>query len=277
MQPDPTLSLNDGTAFPKMGFGTWRLDDAAATEMVGHAIGCGYRLIDTAKAYDNETGVGQAVRAAEVDRDALFITSKVWNDDHGYDATLRAFDGSMQRLGLEVMDLYLIHWPVPEAGLFEDSWKALVRLKSEGRVRQIGVSNFRAPDLDRIIDDSGVTPAVNQIELHPRFQQRSLRALHERLGIRTESWSPLGQGNLDDDPVLAGIAARLGKSVPQVVLRWHLEQGLIAIPRSGTPAHIAANRAILDFTLSEEDHMAIARLDTGAGRIGPDPSTFTDA
>ena len=231
----PTIMLNDGRRIPQIGFGVWKLPDARAPDVVGHALRTGYRHIDTAHAYNNEAGVGRAVREAELPREEVWITTKLWNAFHGYDEALRAFDRSLERLGLNHVDLYLVHWPVPMEGKYIETWKALVRLHEEGRARSIGVSNFLEEHLERIVGETGVAPAVNQIELHPRFQQRAYRDHHERMGVRIESWSPLGQGNVMEDERLLAIGAKHGKSPGQVVLRWHLDQDLIVIPRSKTP------------------------------------------
>lgn len=270
----PAIALADGRAMPQLGLGVFTIDDAVAAETVRTALGLGYRAVDTAKIYGNETGVGRGIRDSGLPRDAVFVTTKVWNDDQGFDATLRAFDASAARLGLDAVDLYLIHWPAPQQGLALDTWKALIRLREEGRARSIGVSNFREADLRAIIDATGVTPAVNQVELHPRFQQKALRAVHSDLGIATQAWSPLGKGRLLDDPALARIAARHGRTPAQVVLRWHLDLGTIAIPKSGNPSRIAENFAVFDFRLDADDMAAIEALDTPDGRTGPDPDSF---
>ncbi|GLS43171.1 hypothetical protein GCM10007884_11560 [Methylobacterium brachythecii] len=203
------------------------------------------------------------------------MTTKLWNDHQGYDATLGAFDESLGRLGLDAVDLYLIHWPCPQRDRCVDTWRAFAHLKQQGRVRSIGVSNFNADHLERIIDETGVVPAVNQIELHPHFQQRALREVHARLGIVTESWSPLGQAKGLSDPALVEIARRHGRSPAQIVLRWHLDNGLVAIPKSATPSRIAENFSVFDFALTAEDQAAIAALDDVDGRIGPDPASFS--
>lgn len=270
----PVIGLADGQAIPQLGFGVYQLADEQASEIVGAAIDAGYRSIDTAAIYGNEGGVGRALRGSVVSRRELFVTTKLWNDRQGFDATLRAFEESLAALGLDDVDLYLIHWPCPERGRYVETWKALVRLKEEGRARSIGVSNFQPEHLERIIGETGSVPVVNQIELHPRFQQPALRAFHARHGIATESWSPLGRGQGLADPVLGDIARRHGRTPAQVVLRWHIESGLIAIPKTATPARIVENHDIFDFDLSPEDHAAIAGLDRPDGRIGPDPATF---
>lgn len=274
MTPSPLIPLADGSHIPQLGFGVYQLADERAPEIVGEAIAVGYRSIDTAAIYGNEGGVGRALRANVVPRSDLFITTKVWNDRQGFDETLRAFDESVTALGLDDVDLYLIHWPCPERGRYLETWRALIRLKEEGRARSIGVSNFMPEHLERIIGETGVVPVVNQIELHPHFQQRALRAFHARHGIVTESWSPLGQGRELNDPVLSAIAQRHGRSPAQVVLRWHIENGLVVIPKTATSARIRENYDVFGFTLTTEDHEAFAALDRPDGRIGPDPETF---
>ncbi|WP_304178140.1 aldo/keto reductase [Phenylobacterium aquaticum] len=267
------LTLNDGRALPQVGLGVWQTPADTTADTVEVALAAGYRAVDTAAVYRNEKGVGEGFRRSGLARDAVFITTKLWNENQGFDAALAAFDKSLGRLGLDFVDLYLIHWPAPTQDLYLDSWKALVRLKEEGRAKSIGVSNFAIPHLERIIGETGVTPAVNQIELHPRFQQADLRGFHAAKGILTESWSPLGQGKTLDDPTLVAIAARHGKTAAQVVIRWHVQLGLIVIPKSVTPSRIAENLDVFGFELSAQDMAAIAGLD-GAGRIGPDPAAF---
>jgi 2,5-diketo-D-gluconate reductase A len=264
------VTLNDGRPMPQLGLGVWRTPAEDAERVVAAALDAGYRAVDTASAYNNEDGVGRGLAGRDV-----FLTTKLWNSDQGYDAALRAFDASAARLGRDGVDLYLIHWPAPKKGLFVDSWKALVRLRQEGRAKSIGVSNFTEAHLERIIGETGVVPAVNQVELHPRFQQTALRAFHQRHGIRTESWSPLGQGRLLEDPVLGDIARRSGKTPAQVIIRWHIESGLIVIPKTVNPARLAQNIAVFDFRLDAAAMAAIAGLDSPEGRIGPDPMTAT--
>lgn len=272
MTQQPYLTLNDGVAIPQVGLGVWQVPNDVVTDVVLTALDAGYRHIDTAKIYGNEEGVGEALRRTSVPREEIFVTTKVWNSDHGYDSTLRAFDESLGRLGLETLDLYLIHWPVPFRDTYVDTWKALVALKQQGRVRSIGVSNFHALYLDRIIGETGVTPSVNQVELHPRFQQHELRRYHAEHGIVTESWSPSGSGRLLDNAVLADIARKHGRSVAQVIFRWHVQEGLIVIPKSVTPSRIVENFAIFDFALDAEDMEKIAGLNAADGRNGPDPA-----
>ena len=269
------LTFNDGRTIPQVGLGVWQTPNDTAVQVVKTALDAGYRHIDTAAAYRNEKGVGEGIKASGLSREDLFVTTKLWNDNQGHDETLVAAEKSLGRLGLEYLDLYLIHWPAPAKGLYVESWKALVRLQQEGRVKSIGVSNFAAEHLDRIIGETGVAPAINQIELHPRFQQRALREANAARGVLTESWSPLGQGQLLSDPVIAGIAARHGKTPAQVIIRWHVDSGLVVIPKSVTPERIIQNFGVFDFQLDEADKAAIAGLDSEAGRIGPDPLTAT--
>jgi 2,5-diketo-D-gluconate reductase A len=270
----PTIRLNDGNAMPQVGFGVWRVSNAEAGTTLAEAVKAGYRSIDTASIYGNEEGVGEAIRAVSLPREELFITTKVWNDRQGYDSTLRAFDESLARLKLDHVDLYLIHWPVAGSEAYRDTWRALIKLKQEGRAKSIGVSNFLVPHLQRLIDETGVTPAINQIELHPRFQQKELSAFHKANGIATECWSPLGQGKILRDETLAAIGRKYGKTPAQVILRWHIDNGFVVIPKSVTPSRIRENVDVFDFTLDADDRRAIEGLDSAAGRVGPDPSVF---
>ena len=240
--------------------------------MVRTALAAGYRHIDTAAIYVNEAGVGEGLRASELDRGDVFVTTKLWNVDQGFDSTLNAFDHSVKRLGVDYLDLYLIHWPSPRRDLYVDTWRAMARLQADGRVRSIGVSNFNAEQLQRLVGETGVTPVLNQVELHPHFQQRALSETHAALGIATESWSPLGQGQALSDPVIAAIAARHGRTPAQIIIRWHLDTGHIAIPKSVTPTRIAENFDVFGFKLEAADLAAIAGLDSPDGRIGPDPT-----
>jgi diketogulonate reductase-like aldo/keto reductase len=270
----PDVRLNDGAMMPQLGFGVFQVTDEEAEHAVEVALRDGYRSVDTASAYGNEEGTGRALRASGLPREELFITTKLWNSDQGYDQTLRAFDASMRRLGLDYLDLYLIHWPMPGHDTYMDTWRAFEKLKEEGRIRSIGVSNFTIDTLRRVMDESGTVPAVNQIELHPYFQQEELRAFHREHGIHTEAWAPLGQGQgLLDDPVLARIAEAHGRTPAQVVLRWHLQIGNVVIPKSVTPRRIAENIDVFGFDLGPDDMKAIGELDKGA-RVGPDPATF---
>ena len=271
----PSLPLSDGRAIPQVGLGVWRTPEGAAAEVVATALRAGYRHVDTASIYGNETGVGEGLRASGVPRGDVFLTTKVWNEDQGYDETLAAYEASARRLGIDYADLYLIHWPSAHRGRYVDTWRALVRLREEGRVRSIGVSNFQPEHLARIVEETGVAPVLNQVEVHPDFPQTALRAEHARLGIATESWSPLGQGKLLDDPVIGEVAARHGRTPAQVIVRWHLDNGLVVIPKSVNPARIAENLAVFDFALDADDLARIATLENPRGRIGPDPMTAT--
>lgn len=271
----PELTLNDGLTIPQLGYGVWQVEDDVAEVVVGKAFDAGYRHIDTARIYGNESGVGRAIAASDIDRDHLFITTKLWNSDQGYESTLAAFEGSMERLGLETLDLFLIHWLQPKQGKYVDSWKALIELKKQGRVRSIGVSNFTVEALQEIIEATSVVPAINQVETHPYFNQAGLRDFEADNGILHESWSPLGQGQgLLEDTVLQDIAAKHGATPAQVVLAWHLALGNVVIPKSVTESRIVENWEALNVTLETEDIEAIDSLDQGAeGRIGADPAT----
>ncbi|MEV7781918.1 aldo/keto reductase [Kitasatospora sp. NPDC088351] len=284
MSKIPSITLNNGSQIPQLGFGVWQVPDAEATAAVRNAIQAGYRSIDTAAIYENEAGTGQAITealAGGVAREDLYITTKLWNSgtrdwsgEQGRDAVLREFDASLAKLGLDYVDLYLIHWPRPMHGSFLNVWKGLEQLLAGGRVKSIGVSNFGAEQLTRLLDEASVAPVLNQVELHPYFPQGELRAFHAQHGIATEAWSPLGQGKeLLADPVLVKIAEKHGRTVAQVVLRWHLQSGIIAIPKSVTPARIKENLDVTGFELDAADLTAIAGIATGE-RIGPDPQSF---
>jgi 2,5-diketo-D-gluconate reductase A len=269
----PRVTLNNGVEMPQLGFGVFQISNEDVTDAVLAALEWGYRSIDTAAGYYNEVGVGQAIASSGVPRGELFITTKLANDDHGYDSALRAFDESLERLAMDYVDLYLIHWPVPTRNRYVETWRALERIYSEGRSRSIGVSNFLIPHLQRLLDETEVTPAVNQIEIHPYLQQQELRRFGLEHGILPEAYSPLAQGEVLRDPVITGLAERYGKTPAQVVLRWHLQSGNIVIPKSNTPARIKENFEIFDFELSTADIRAIDGLDRGA-RTGADPATF---
>lgn len=269
----PNLTLNNGLEMPQLGFGVFQIPEPETFDAVTRALDAGYRSIDTAAAYRNERAVGKAIAASSLDRDELFVTTKLWNSQQGYDSTLRAFDASMGRLGLDSLDLYLIHWPVPARDLYSDTWRAFELLYAEGRIQAIGVSNFQVDHLKRLFADHGVVPAVNQIELHPYLQQAELRDFHAEQGIVTEAWSPIAQGAVLDDPVITGIAGELGKSPAQVVLRWHLQLANVVIPKSVTPARIVENTELFDFELSDDQMVAIAGLERDF-RTGPHPDRF---
>ncbi|MCB8820976.1 aldo/keto reductase [Microvirga rosea] len=275
MSEQPYIPLHDGRSIPQVGLGVWQTPDDVAVSAVQAAVEAGYRHVDTAAVYENERGVGEGLRAADVSRGDVFVTTKLWNANQGYDATLAAFDESLKRLGVEYVDLYLIHWPAPHRNLYLDTWRAFVRLKEEGRAKSIGVSNFEAEHLDRIIGETGVAPVLNQIELHPRFQQKALREAHAERGIVTQSWSPLGQGTVLQDPVIAAIAAKHDRTPAQVIIRWHLDNNLVVIPKSVTPGRIVENFDVFGFRLDEDDLNRIAKLDAADGRIGPNPMTAT--
>jgi 2,5-diketo-D-gluconate reductase A len=271
----PRISFSDGHTIPQVGLGVWQTPNDVAVTAVKAALEAGYRHVDTAAIYGNEEGVGEGMRASGVPREEVFLTTKLWNDAQGHDSALRAFDESLKRLGTDYVDLYLIHWPSAHRGLYVDSWKALVRLKEEGRARSIGVSNFNADHLERIIGETGVAPVLNQIELHPDFPQKALRSVHEKNGIRTESWSPLGQGHLLNHPTITALAGKLGRTPAQVIIRWHIQNGLIVIPKSVTPSRIVENFQVFDFELDGEAMQALDSLERTDGRIGPDPATAT--
>jgi len=273
--PNLPLSTGAGTIdIPQLGFGVWQVPDDEVDAAVATALEVGYRSIDTARLYGNEEGVGRAIAATELSRDDLFITTKVWNDDHGFDSTLAAFDASMGRLGLDVLDLFLIHWPTPARDRYVDTWKALLKLRDDGRVRAVGVCNFEVEHLQRLHDETGELPAINQVELHPYLQQAELREFHAAHGVLTEAWSPLASGgSVLDDPVVRGIAEKHGVTPAQAILRWHLQVGNVVIPKSVTPSRIAENFDVFGFELDDDDLAAFAPLDRGE-RTGPDPVAF---
>ncbi|AOP48911.1 aldo/keto reductase [Streptomyces lydicus] len=274
MSKVPAITLNNGTVMPQLGFGVWQIPDDEAFTSVGQALETGYRSIDTAAIYGNEEGTGKALAASGIPREELFVTTKLWNSEQGYDATLRAFDTSLGKLGLEYVDLYLIHWPLPSRDNYVATYKAFEKIQAEGRAKAIGVSNFQPAHLERLLAETSVVPAVNQIELHPQFQQAESRDFHARHGIATEAWSPLGQGKgLLEDPTIGRLAAKHGRTAAQVVLRWHLQIGNVVIPKSVTPSRIAENIDVFGFELDADDLAALAGLDAGK-RLGPDPATF---
>ncbi|NYD78755.1 aldo/keto reductase [Arthrobacter cupressi] len=274
MTSTPNLTFNDGNSIPQLGYGVWQVADDVAEKVVRQAFEAGYRHIDTAKIYGNEAGVGRAIAASGLKPEDLFITTKLWNADQGYESTLEAFESSLDRLGLATLDLYLIHWMQPKRDKYVDTWKALIELQKSGRVKSIGVSNFSKEGLQRLIDETGVVPAIHQIELHPFFNQAELREFNAANGILTQAWSPLGQGGeLLADETIAGIAAKHGATPAQVVIAWHLAIGNVVIPKSVTESRIVENFAALGVTLDAADIEAINGLDRGAeGRIGPDPA-----
>ena len=269
----PRLPLGGGEEIPQLGFGVFQVPPKDTTEVVVRALEAGYRHIDTAAAYQNEAGVGQALRASGLDRDEVFVTTKCFNDDHGYEEAKHALHSSLDQLEMSHVDLYLIHWPVPAQDRYVETWKAFIEMQQEGLTRSIGVSNFQPAHLARLADETGVTPAINQVELHPRLQQAGLRREHADRGILTEAWSPLAQGQVLDDPVITEIAQAQGKTPGQVVLRWHLQLGNVVIPKSVTPERIEENLDVFGFELSDEEMEQIESLDAGE-RTGPDPDTF---
>jgi len=269
----PSIELRGGVEIPQLGFGVFQVPPEETAEATTRALLAGYRHVDTAAAYGNEAGVGQAIHAAGLDRDEVFVTTKCFNDSHGYDQSQRALKESLDRLEMEHVDLYLIHWPVPSQDRYVETWRGLIAAQEQGLARAIGVSNFQPAHLARIVDETGVTPAVNQIELHPRLQQPGLRREHADRGIVTEAWSPLAKGQVLDDPVIVGIAETHERTPAQVVIRWHLQLGNVVIPKSVTPERIEENLAVFDFHLSESEMAAFEPLDI-AERTGPDPDTF---
>ncbi|MFF9395309.1 aldo/keto reductase [Streptomyces griseoluteus] len=270
----PPIILNNGVEMPQLGFGVWQVPDDEAERAVTTALETGYRSIDTAAIYGNEEGTGKAIAASGVPREDLFVTTKLWNSDQGHDSTLRAFDTSLEKLGLDYLDLYLIHWPLPARDNYLDTYKAFEKLYSDGRIRAIGVSNFLPEHLERLIAETSVVPAVNQIELHPQLQQRAAREFDAEQGIATEAWSPLGQGKgLLEVPAIVAVARKHGRTPAQVVLRWHIQLGNIVIPKSVTPSRIKENIEVFDFSLDDEDLAAIGALNEDK-RLGPDPATF---
>jgi 2,5-diketo-D-gluconate reductase A len=270
----PSLLLNNGVDIPQLGYGVFKIPAEETTQAVLTAIAAGYRHIDTAAVYGNEAGVGEAVAQSGLMRDELFVTTKVWNTDQGYDLTMRAFDASLKRLGFDVVDLYLVHWPAPAQDRYLDTWRAMERLYLDGRIRAIGVSNFQPDHLRRLCQHTDTRPVINQVELHPYLQQADVRRANEELGVLTEAWSPIARGReVLTDPVVTALADKHGRTSAQVVLRWHIELGNVVIPKSVTPARIMENADLFSFSLDAEDMSALAGLDRGT-RTGPDPDRF---
>lgn len=268
----PGIALNDGKTIPQIGYGVWEVPNDQVAGTVVAAVEAGYRSIDTAQGYGNEEGVGRGIADCGLPREQLFITSKLRTGHQGYDATLKSFMESLDRLGLDYLDLFLIHWPVPKHDRYSDTWKAFIQLQRDGRIRSIGVSNFLPEHIERIVGDHGVAPAVNQVELHPEFQQRDLRAFHQRHDIVTECYSPLGRGAALKNEAIRTIAEKHGKSPAQAIIRWHVQQGLVVIPKSVNPDRIRANIDVFDFALDDEDMAAFAALDKADGKMLPDPA-----
>ncbi|MFI8597876.1 aldo/keto reductase [Kocuria koreensis] len=274
MATSPNITFNDGNQIPQLGYGVWQVEDDVAEKVVVQALDAGYRHVDTAKIYGNEAGVGRALAESDVDENDVFVTTKLWNDDQGYESTLEAFDASIERLGLtKPLDLYLIHWAQPANGKYLDTWKAFIELQKQGKVKSIGVSNFPEEQLREIINETGVTPAIHQIELHPYFNQEHMRRVNEELGIKTEAWSPLGQGgDVLKEKVVTDIAEKHDAQPGQVIIAWHLAIGNVVIPKSVTPERIVSNLASVDVRLSDEEVEAINGLTRDDGRIGMNPT-----
>jgi 2,5-diketo-D-gluconate reductase A len=266
-------NLNDGLKIPTVGFGTWKVSDTEAPSVVEDALAAGYRSIDTAAIYANETGVGTAIKNSNVDRAEIFLTTKVWNSEQGYDSTLRAMDASLRKLKTDYVDLYLIHWPMPAQDKYVATWKALNRLRTEGLARSIGVCNFNIDHLERLIGETGIVPVLNQVELHPYFQQKELREFHAKHNIATEAWSPLARGKLFEEKIIVDLAKKHNKAPSQIVLRWHFENGIIAIPKSSHTKRILENIDIFDFHLEASDLALISTIDHVNGRTSFDPAT----
>jgi 2,5-diketo-D-gluconate reductase A len=266
----PSVVLSDGARIPQLGLGVYKVADDEARTVVATALELGYRHVDTASFYGNEVGVGQALRASDVPRDDVFVTTKVWNTEQGYDETLRAFDASLDRLGTDHVELYLIHWPAPTQDKYVDTWRALERIAEEGRARSIGVSNFQVHHLERLLGETSVVPVIDQVEAHPWLQQHELREFCAARGIAVEAWSPLARGRVLDDAAIGRIAAKHGVEPAQAVIRWHLQQGLVVIPKTVNARRLASNLDVFGFELDEDDLAAIAALDSGE-RSGSHP------
>jgi 2,5-diketo-D-gluconate reductase A len=269
----PAIPLRGGAQIPQLGFGVFQVPPRATVDAVAHALATGYRHIDTAAAYGNEAQVGEAIRASGLDRREVFVTTKCWNEDQGYEEAKRALRKSLERLAFDYLDLYLIHWPVPVRDRYVDTWRAFIEMRSEGLTTSIGVSNFLPAHLGRLVSETGESPTINQVELHPYLQQGELRREHERLGIVTEAYSPLAQGRALRDPTIVAIADRHSKTASQVVIRWHLQAGNVVIPKSATPGRIKQNFEVFDFRLTDQEVEDINGLDSGL-RTGGDPETF---
>jgi diketogulonate reductase-like aldo/keto reductase len=270
----PMLRMNDGNEIPQLGLGLRLIDAHDVPSVLARAVALGYRLVDTAQTYDNEEGIGAAISGGTVNRDDLFITTKIANRNQGRSRTLSSFDDSLRRLGASVVDLCLVHWPQPMYGQYLETWRSLVDLQKEGRTRAIGVSNFTRSCLEQLIDETGVVPAVNQVELHPQFPQDDLLSFHKEHGILTQAWAPLGQGQALADPIVRQIAAEKGRAPAQVVLRWHLQHGTIALPKSASPSRLKENLELWDFELTAHDMTRFARIPLQ--RFGPDPESMAD-
>ena len=267
------IQLNDGLKIPTVGFGTWKISDSEAPAVIEEALAAGYRSLDTAAIYGNEGGIGVALSKTDLKRSEIFLTTKVWNSEQGYDSTLRAMDSSLKKLKTDYVDLYLIHWPMPAQDKYVATWKALNRLRTEGIARSIGVCNFNIDHLERLIGETGVVPALNQIELHPYFQQKGLREFHVKHNIVTEAWSPLARGKLLEDKLIVELAKKYNKTPAQIVLRWHFDNGIIAIPKSSNTKRILENIDIFDFNLDASDLALMSTIDNENGRTSFDPAT----
>lgn len=270
MSQVPSVTLNNGTAIPQFGFGVFQIPPEETAQAVHHALEAGYRHIDTAQMYRNERAVGQAISESGIPREDLFVTTKLNNDRHGYDTALRSMDESLDRLGLDYVDLFLIHWPLPGQDRYVETWQAFERLQADGRARAIGVSNFQVAHLRRLAENTETLPAVNQVELHPALQQPELRSYHREHGIATEAWAPIAKGASLRDRTIGGLARKYDKTPAQVVLRWHIQLGNIVFPKSVTPSRIRENIEVFDFELADDDVKAILELDAGS-RVGPHP------